>query len=148
MNTISNFFLNFFTRDNLTLLLALIGTAGTIYTFMTQRLNVKVTALNLRSNPFLLELQFENLSSIPVSITHIKLKIGKEEYTLPRASFIAVPDQKMPREYQAHQRNAIYTLDFPVRLESFGALRGYIGFPLKSKLSVQKANKLLPFRQR
>lgn len=129
MTTIFDSFLRLLTRDNITLLLALIGTAGTVYTFVTQRLNLKVTVLSLRDNPFLLELQFENLSSIPVSITHIKLKVGKEEFLLPRAASVAFPKQKMPAHCQGPAREAVLTLDFPVRLESFGALRGYIGFP-------------------
>ena len=129
MATIFDFFLRLLTRDNVTLLLALIGTAGTIYTFVTQRLNLKVTVLSSRADPFLLELQFENLSSIPISITLIKLKVGKEEFLLPRVASVAFPEQKMPTYYREPAREAVLTLDFPVRLESFGALRGYIGFP-------------------
>lgn len=119
------------TKDNITLAIAILGAFGTLSAYFRQRLKLKVTFLEIRRfGSFYLKIEIKNCSSIPVSITQIRLKLGKKEFSLSRDAYIVIP--KNPNAIGSgnpHLEQDTLSFQFPIRLEAFEAQSGYIQFP-------------------
>ena len=128
------FFTNFLTKDNITLAIALLGAYGTVSSYLKQRLHLSVTFLGINnfSDRTSLELQIENESSIPVSITQIGLRIGRNGFQASRKPALVIPGH--PNTRNPYLAEDTYSFQFPVRLESFEATTGYISLPQKVRI--------------
>ena len=136
------FLTNFLTRDNITLAIALLGAYGTVSVYIKQRLKLSVTFLG-RSNfsgQTSLELQIENKSSIPVSITQIRLRVGQDEVAVSRRPYLVIPGH--PNTRNPHLAEDTYSFQFPIRLESFEATSGYISLPPKVRILDEGTEKI------
>lgn len=64
-----------FTRDNITLALAMLGSAGTAYTFFSQRrkLSVYIHHYSYENNGLIMYISFTNNSHLPISISNVSV---------------------------------------------------------------------------
>lgn len=122
-----------FTRDNLTFVLACIGSIGTItgwlYTYITTRKNfsIRVIAYQSKQNMALFYMSFENKSRLPISLTALSACINGIYY----------PCKYVPQRVTSSQHSVngkivttqdYYSISFPIELGSLGATSGYVLF--------------------
>lgn len=125
--------LSFFTRENITLALAIFGSLGTIgtwlYHFTTTRLSISVEILRaykLESKASLYVF-FQNNSRLPVSISSVYLTVGN----IPISSY---PIPHTPYAVQAKWENEspkgpeYLTLSMPINLSSLSGASGFLDF--------------------
>lgn len=128
------------TRENITLLLSIFGSVGTIFSlvsaFMSKRKNLKINvAAAAYSQTFhLLKItfSFENRSQLPITIINLKFFSGEHELKI----------EEYPRcvkEY-AHRHGSevvdwifLYNLNFPVDIHQLGAVSGDVLLDISPK---------------
>lgn len=145
--TPANAFPAFFTRDNLTFILACIGSFGTItgwiYTYVTTKKNfqIRVIAYNSKQNVALFYLAFENRSRLPISITALSVHIDGVYY----------PCKYIPQKVTSSQHTVngkvvnfqdYFSIQFPIELGSLGSTSGYVLFVLPKGVRIPDAKTL------
>ncbi|KJJ77622.1 hypothetical protein [Clostridium sp. FS41] len=124
-----------FTRENITFILAFIGSIGTIsgwaYSFATSRKNiaVNVIAYKVRQDKALFYLSFTNKSRLPISITALSVQINGVYY----------PCRHIPQKVVSTQRAVngkivssydYFSIQIPIEIGSLGSTSGYVLFVL------------------
>lgn len=136
-----------FSRDNITFLLAFIGSAGTIvgwgYAYITtkKKFCIRVIAYQSKQNLALFYLAFENKSRLPISITAISVHIDGVYY----------PCKYIPQKVTSSQHTVngkvvssqdYFSIHFPVELGSLGSTSGYVLFVLPKGIRMPDAKTL------
>lgn len=128
------------TKDDITFILAVIGSLGTIFSlvssFLVMRKNLRVTVSNAvyrkEFHILMISLTFENRSRLPIAITSVKVFSLNGE----------LPVEKYPRcvnEYtHRHGKEVVdrkfqYNLEFPVDIAQLGAVSGSILLEISPK---------------
>lgn len=122
-----------FTKENITFVLALIGSLGTIATWLfsyisnKRNISIRPIAYNSKDNKILFYLSFENRSRLPISITALSILLDGAYY----------PCRYQPQRVISHQHTVggkvvssqdYYNLNFPVQLSPLGSNSGYVLF--------------------
>lgn len=130
--------INLLTKENITFILAVIGSLGTIiggiYQLFIRRIatDILIEGYNLTDKSILFYISFINKSHIPISITDILLTIDNKQY-LCRKTPVRV-------FYETHKQGAriishydYNNLMMPITLSSLAGVSGYVlfEFPLK-----------------
>ena len=119
------------TRDNITLLLSVIGALGTCITlissFLHKRKNLKIhitdAEYNKNQNQMLLTLAFENRSQLPIAITSVRIFLNGHE--LSAAKYPICVSQYIHRHgSEVVDRKFLYNLNFPITIQQLGAFAG------------------------
>lgn len=136
MNPVSNNEIStLFTRENITFILALVGSIGTVsgwvYSFATSRKNISINviAYSALQDKVLFYLSLANKSRLPISITALSVQIDGVYY----------PCKHIPQKVASTQRTVngkivssydYFSLQIPIELGSLGSTSGYILFVL------------------
>lgn len=132
---------NFFNRENITLILSIFGSVGTLITFLvsyiTKRKNLKINVNSVvykkTSKWLAIVISFENRSQLPIAITSITLFVDEFEY-------IAVKYPMQVGEYIHHKGKEIidrkfdYNLKIPADISQLSALSGCILFNISQEV--------------
>ncbi len=123
-----------FTRENITLAIAIFGALGTLLTwffnFIHSRKNIDLRIIKISKfeNQLTMYLSIQNKSRIPISINSISLLSDGVYYPCDIISH--------PAFTVSYQNNCtdIFTIPFPVNLGSLTGTSGYIEFDISSKV--------------
>lgn len=130
--------INLLTKENITFILAVIGSLGTtiggIYQLYTRRIAIDILpeGYNLTDKSVLFYISFINKSHIPISITDIRLTINDKRYTCRKTPIRVF--------YETHKQGGriishydYNNLTMPITLSNLAGNSGYIlfEFPLK-----------------
>lgn len=127
-------FLSFFTKGNITLLLAILGSIGSvsswIYTFYKNRKNINMTIIGYKysdSKSLLLYAMFENKSRLPIAITGICVEINNIYHSCTEIPIIALEETiRQGGNIISHQEYK--SMPLPISLDCLGATSGYVYF--------------------
>ena len=119
------------TRDNITLLLSVIGALGTCITlissFLHKRKNLKIhitdAEYNKNQNQMLLTLAFENRSQLPIAITSVRIFLNGHELSAAKYP-ICVSQYTHRHGSEVVDRKFLYNLNFPITIQQLGAFAG------------------------
>lgn len=140
------FLISLFTRSNITLLLSIIGSVGTvsswIHHWITTRINFSISVNGysyVESKGLLLHATFSNHSRLSLSINDICLKSNDLEY-----SCSAIPQKVLEitnrRGKDILSHHEYFSMDFPINISPLSGKSGYVYFPLDSKISLTLPN--------
>ena len=130
-----------FTKENITFVLALIGSVGTnttwLFSYISNKRNISIRpiAYNSKNNIILFYLFFENRSRLPISITALSILLDGTCY----------PCRYQPEKVISHQRTVggkvvnsqdYYNINFPVQLSSLGSSSGYVLFVIPPEVLI------------
>lgn len=138
------------TRENITLLLSIIGSIGTLITVITaittHRKNLKVKIIksvydsDLRR--LILNVTFENRSRLPIAVTEAKLSINKK--TLDSLPYPFCIEKYSYREgKEVINRIFTYNLQFPSDIQQLSASSGYILFEFSQEYLENQSTPLI-----
>ncbi|MCE5188009.1 MAG: hypothetical protein LLF75_02320 [Eubacteriales bacterium] len=132
--------MKFFTRDNITLALAIIGVllsiGNVIYDSLSRRVKLSITSTfykTYESSSGALQMYFHiaNESAMPVAITRIQIRL-KDEYIdcdpFPKKVFTVSTHSGDETEVE----KVYYTLAMPISLPALGATSGFVQFHRRS----------------
>lgn len=117
------------TRDNITFVLALIGSIGSLYMFLMQRKKVRITIQKYGyvDKSLLMYLSYVNLSHLSVAITNISLVHEGILYPCAYESTLAnTYTHKIGNEIVT--RKDEFTIALPLNLSALAGASGYIYF--------------------
>lgn len=139
--------MSYFTKENITFMLALIGSLGTItgwiYTYISTRknINMRVVAYSAKDNKMLLYLSFENKSRLTISITDLALKVEDTYYSCRH-----IPQRVTSTQHYLGNQilNSVdyYNIQMPIELGGLGSTSGYVLFVLPKGIYISSANVL------
>lgn len=127
--------MQYFTKENITFLLALIGSIGSVtgwfYTYVVnkKKISIRIIAYTVKSNIILSYLSFENLSRSPISLTSISIKVNGVFYPCRH-----IPQKVKSTEHMIGGKivstHDVFNISLPIELGGLGATSGYILFVL------------------
>lgn len=121
--------LSIFSRDNITLAIALLGAFGTLWGFYRNRFAVHLTYRSQLVQPFTrigiiwFDFLIENLSNFPVSISRIFISINGISYEVLHEKYrvhSSTENISGPKEILS-----VYTIPLPAKIEGLGSIGGY-----------------------
>lgn len=125
----------FFTKENITFLLGLIGTIGTAITFINAQIkkrtnfSIKVARFSIGEKGILAYLMFLNNSHSPVTITSVSICINNVYYPA-----VLTPQEVCHTVHRSKNEivdtHSEYSIVFPIALSGQFATSGYVYFPL------------------
>ncbi len=139
--------MQYFTKENFTLAIALVGAIGTIaswvYAFLStrKRLAFKLVSSYTKNNTFISFVMIENKSRLPISINAISLILNEDTIMCGQ-----IPTKILEITNRSGQevtdRRKIFTMQFPISLAALSGASGYIFFELKGQ-EINNEEKLL-----
>ena len=139
----ANSFFSLFSRDNITLAIALIGAFGTIWGFYQNRFKIKCSYISQLVLPpptkvtiMYFNFLIENQSRLPVSISRIYLSIDGLQSESLRESYPV--HAYIEQSGRSSQKYPAFTLPLPVKIEGLGAVGGYFRFHFSEPISESK----------
>lgn len=126
-----------FTQENVTFVLSVFGSLGTLFTFVytywTKRKNLKVKIVSATykkdRQQLILIVNFENRSQLPISVISANLSFSKETHK-PLRYPKWVGHHKYSDGPEVVDRKFTYNLEFPINMNSLTAASGYILFDI------------------
>lgn len=117
-----------FTKENITLFIAIIGAAGTIINALMQRKKLHLDVLKIKNvdHGFYLHIQISNKSKLPISIT--SLTLHENGISIP----CCVDRQVYERivDIRKMDKHDLYTAEFPISLSPLDACSEWVCFPI------------------
>lgn len=128
------------TRENITLVLSILGSLGAVVTFITNflvyRKNLKIriteTFYLTDSKRLYIKFLFENRSRLPISITSILLSFNTQMIK-PTKGTHCIHDYKNLDGREIVDRMFTYNSQLPITLAALDATRGYILFDISKE---------------
>ena len=120
-------------KDKITLVLAIIGAAGTIYTLVStvlfQRRNIRITirSMSQKQNNCALFVTIENLSRLSISITAVSICLDDRLYPC-RIDSVKYSERTMSYKNQVVERIPYYSTALPITLSSLAATSANLRF--------------------
>lgn len=141
MNTkaIVEFIHEYVTKENITFLLGLFGSAGTFYTFVSKfflnhvKVECSIAEYVPAKDSVILYMMFINKSHLSVSITDVKIWNRSSAYSCEKAPHIVRIDARNSinkAEKTVIYKEAIYAAQFPINLPSLSGSSGYLYFQI------------------
>lgn len=138
--------LPYMTVQNLTFVLALIGSIGTLSSFILAyvrsrvSINAEITSYYLGKDYLELYMVFSNASRLPVSITNVSIICDGNTYYCERSPQVAKTTEHA-KNGQVVDTVRFWTISFPVNLPSLSGSSGYLLFRFhpENAVSVSKA---------
>lgn len=127
----------YITFDNITFLLALIGSIGTAWNVIQSKVHIDMKIINFQhsENKILIYLMFQNKSRLPVSIGKISIKINDVFY-----SCVEIPTRVEYKTYRSGKTVTgyahYYNMNLPVNLGGLAGTSGYILFELPKGIDI------------
>lgn len=154
--------ISYFTRENITLAIAIFGALGTIFTWISsflrnrKRLNFKIHKLYIAGNILSCFISFENKSHLPISINGISVVFDKQYYPCNNTSQLLFKSTNKSNGKITAEKS-VYTTQLPVNLSALSGSSGYFSFAvsqdvlenLSTLLTVQvSTNRGLPIEKK
>lgn len=144
------FLLEFITKENVTLAVAVFGAVGSLITMIKnsreKRRNVKINVISYTSakdkNVFLAV--FENRSILPVSITGISLLLNGKEYACPFKP-VVISEEIKHSGIQNLSVKKNYSFELPIVLNGLESVQGHLAFSDCQDI-LTESEKLVTFR--
>lgn len=136
-----------FSKENITFILATIGSVGTIYTLISKvflnrvKIELSVAEYIPAKDSVVLYMMFINKSHLPISITDVRLWNYLTVYSCEKTPHIVRIDTNKTTETIIY-KEAIYTIPFPINLPSLSGTSGYLYFLIPQE-NFQCASKCL-----
>lgn len=134
-NVIIEFIQKYVTKENITFILATIGSLGTLYTLVSKIFlnRVKIELLIIECIPakksVVLYMMFANKSHLPISITDVKLWNYSTIYECTKSPHIIRVDTRTSKNTIIY-KEATYNIQFPINLPSLSGTSGYLYFQI------------------
>ncbi len=121
--------MNYITKDNISFILATIGSLGTIYTLFAQRqkFSLSIQSYSHKNNSLLMYVSFTNRSRLPISILNVSIIQDNVCYPC-----VYVPTKvrectrRSGKEVISHKED--FSIQFPISLSSLAGSSGYLYF--------------------
>lgn len=118
-----------FTKDNITFVLAIIGSLGTIFSVIAQRKNISLSieSYSFKNRTLLMYVAFTNRSRLPISILNISIVQNKICYPcvyMPTA--VVEYTRRSGKELLGYREEL--SIQFPISLSSLAGSSGYLYF--------------------
>jgi len=139
--------LEYFTRENITMALAIFGSLGTIfcaiYYLVTHKVKVKinVTGYRLTNTSLLLYVTFTSKSARPIAITDISFKHADKSFYAFKNP-IVVHRTTFKQNDQLINYKEFYNETFPIPISAYGGTSGYIYFAFPHRHDLNTATNL------
>ena len=124
--------LSLFTRDNITLILAIFGSLGTliswIFSYISNRRNLDIHVVGYRQDTphaLLLYVSFINNSRLPISISDISIKINGIISSCQKIPITAL-EEEISRKGNAISHYDHKTIGFPISIPGLNGTSGYV----------------------
>lgn len=117
------------TRDNLTLILSVFGTLGTLCTLFSKRRNFSISAhyYNYKNESLLMYVAFTNKSQLPITITNVSLVIDSVCYPCAYVPTKVIDyTHRIGKEIVSHKE--LMSIQFPISLAALAGTSGYLYF--------------------
>lgn len=119
----------YITKENITFILATIGSLGTLYTLFAQRkkLSLSVQSYSYKNKALLTYISFTNHSRLPISILNISIVYNNVCYPC-----VYIPTKvcdhtfRSGKEIISHREE--FSIQFPISLASLAGSSGYLYF--------------------
>ena len=128
--------MKFLTRENITLLIALIGAFGTVYDFFKKSVKVSIKLIDYTKYPnnvVHLLILLENKSANPISINSIS--ISQDSKNIHYCELI-------PKILTENKFLRIFTSTFPINLQPYQGYQGYFEFLHCQEISLKQGKSL------
>ena len=121
--------MNYITKENITFILAIIGSLGTIYTLISQRkkLSLSIQEYRYHDKTLLMFVSFANHSHLPISILNIAIVHDKVCYPcvyIP--TVVCQHTHRIGKEVLNYRED--FSIQFPIVLSSLAGSSGYLYF--------------------
>lgn len=129
-----------FTKENITFILAVIGSLGTIISTVNafirnhKSISFKISKLYSYGNSILLYVIIENQSRLPISINGISL-INSENLIFTPEISKKVIEITTKEHNEITNKKEFFTIKFPVFIPELGCVGGYLYFDIPQELS-------------
>lgn len=134
MNKLVNAFKDLFTKENISLTLGIIGTAGTLWTAFQSRKNIDISLLTIAKRDFnyvVAEMQLVNKSRLAITVTDISIVIDGIVYPCCRDSYIFASHTH--KSDGINQRKDYYADKPPFQLAGLGGTYICLAFELSQE---------------
>lgn len=132
--------MKYLTRDNITLVLSLIGSVGTITTWIVsyvksrKNISIQIIKLTKPKNYLIIYAMLNNRSRLPITVESLSVIICDKKYTcslLPKKVFeTSTKTGNIVKDHKEY-----YTLPFPINIPSLSGMSGYFLFDLPEEAS-------------
>ena len=139
-----NMISNFLSKENVTLLLSILGIAGSasswLYTIIKsrKRFEVRINGYRANAHGVLLHVQLINKSTLALSIGNISICSGKEYPANPLPAKVLSRTHRVGDEVKSHKE--YYSMSFPVNLPPLCGVSGYLYFSSGEEIFPQLSN--------
>lgn len=121
--------LTFFTKENISFLLGVFGSFGTLYTLFAQRKNISLSiqSYSYKNKSLLMFVSFTNRSRLPISILNISVIQDNVCYPcvyIP--TVVCEHTRRSGKEIISHREE--FSVRFPISLASLAGSSGYLYF--------------------
>ena len=130
IQSLSNLHINtYFTKENITFLLAVIGSLGTIYSMIAQHKNISlsIVSYSYKNKTLLMYVAFTNCSRLPISILNVSIVLDKICYPCVYIPTTVVEHTRHSGKELLSYREEL-SIQFPVSLSSLAGTSGYLYF--------------------
>lgn len=127
--------MNYITKENITFILATIGSLGTLYTLISKiflnRVRIELSIIECISTKksVVLYMMLTNKSHLPISITNVKLWNYSTIYECIKSPHIIRVDTRTSKKAIVY-KEATYNIPFPINLPSLSGTSGYLYFQI------------------
>lgn len=135
LEIITEFIHIYITKENITFILATIGSLGTICTIISKiflnrvKLELSIVEYIPAKESVVLYMMFNNKSHLPISITNVKLWNYSTIYECVKSPHIIRVDTRTSKNTIIY-KEAIYNIPFPINLPSLSGTSGYLYFQI------------------
>lgn len=139
-----------FTKENITFILATIGSIGTIISAILaliwnrKNISITITKLYKDEHSIFAYVLFENNSHLPISINRISLLYNDHFIHSPQMPE-NIFDIKLNQHKNGVRTDSVFSIQFPIYLSAFGCSSGYIHFEFPQEV-IQTLPTLLTFQ--
>lgn len=129
MGIITEFIHTYITKENITFLLGVFGSFGTLYTLLAQRKNLSLSIQSYcySNNSLLMYVAFTNRSRLPISVLNVSILQDKICYPCVYAPTIVCKHTHRSGKEIVSQREE-FSVQFPISLASLAGSSGYLYF--------------------
>lgn len=153
---------NLLTRENITLVLSIFGSVGTLTTWFVsfiknrKKFSIIVNGYRFDSQGLLLYVQIINRSYLSLSISDISIKLSNQIIYTDKIP-VKVLETTIRKGLEVIEHKADYSMSFPVQLSPLGGCSGYLNFsfekdipqlPSNTVTAVIHSNRGLPCRRK
>lgn len=129
LETIVGIIHTYITKENITFLLSVFGSLGTLYTLLAQRksLSLSIQSYCYNNKSLLMYVAFTNRSRLPISVLNVSILQGEVCYPCVYVpTVVCEHTRRSGKEIVSHREE--FSIQFPISLSSLAGSSGYLYF--------------------